>query len=87
MMPCVLVCLCLMLQTAGLVGTQAQLCAVRYGERRPQGHVHQECGRQSAEQQQVGVDVTFFNPLCSKFTISAWKFLLILIVCSSSNVL
>lgn len=46
------------LQTAGLVGTQAELCAVCDGERCPQGHVHQECGGQCAQQQQVGASPT-----------------------------
>lgn len=49
----------MILQTAGLVGTETELCAVCYGEGRPQGHVHQERGRQCAQQQQVGLSVTF----------------------------
>lgn len=45
-------------QTAGLVGTQAELCAVCHGKRCEQGHVHQEHSGQCAQQQQVGVNVT-----------------------------
>lgn len=45
---------CMFVQTAGLAGAQAELCAVRHGERRQQGHVHQERGGQRAQQKPVG---------------------------------
>ena len=51
-------CLCVLMQTAGLVGAQAELCAVCHGEGCSQGHVHQERGGQRAQQQRVGVNVT-----------------------------
>lgn len=40
-------------QTAGLAGAQAELCAVCHGERRQQGHVHQKRGGQCAQQKPV----------------------------------
>lgn len=46
--------LSMFMQTAGLAGAQAELCAVRHGERRQQGHVHQERGGQRAQQKPVG---------------------------------
>lgn len=50
--------LCVLMQTAGLAGAQAELCAVCHGERRQQGHVLQERSGQRAQQQQVTLDLT-----------------------------
>lgn len=50
--------MCVLMQTAGMAGAQAELCAVCHGERCQQGHVHQECSGQRAQQQQVRVDIT-----------------------------
>lgn len=50
---CIHRCLCGLMQTAGLAGTQAELCTVCHGERCQQGHVHQERRGQRAQQQQV----------------------------------
>lgn len=52
------VSMCVLMQTAGMAGAQAELCAVCHGERCQQGHVHQECSGQRAQQQQVRVDIT-----------------------------
>lgn len=47
------------LKTAGLAGTQAELCAVCHGERCQQGHVHQKYSGQRAQKQQVRFVVMF----------------------------
>lgn len=46
------------MQTEGLAGTQAQLCAVCHGEGRQQGHVHQKRRGQRAQQKSVGCTTT-----------------------------
>lgn len=51
----VMLYLCLVLQAAGLVGAQLELRAVCNGARCQQGYVHQKCGGQRAQQQQVRV--------------------------------
>lgn len=51
------------MQTAGLAGAQAELCAVRHGERRQQGHVHQERGGQRAQQTPVGDNFCWKTPV------------------------
>lgn len=43
-------CMYVLVQTAGMVGTQAELCAVCNGARCQQGHVYQERGGQCAKQ-------------------------------------
>lgn len=52
-------CLYVLMQTAGLAGAQAELCAVCHGERCQQGHVHQKRSGQCAQQKQVRANVTW----------------------------
>jgi len=52
------------MQTAGMAGAQAELCAVHHGERRQQGHVPQERRRQRAQQQQVTADLPSMSTSC-----------------------
>lgn len=51
-------CLCVLMQTAGLAGAQAELRAVCHGERCQQGHVHQKCSGQRAQQKRVRANIT-----------------------------
>lgn len=62
-------CLFVLLQAAGLVGAEAELCPFCHGEGCPQGHVHQERGGQCAQQQRVGVSV--IRNLCRNVPSSA----------------